>query len=544
MNAAAMTDEDLHLATVWEAVADAIPDETALAHGTRSVTWREFDTRAARLAAAFAAAGLASGAKIAIDLHNKPEWLEAFFAAIKIRAVPANVNYRYLDRELIHLLRDAEAEAIVFEADFADRILHLAPELPRLRLFVRVGADPAAPVPPGVADYESLIATHAPAARIRRDAGDQYLSYTGGTTGLPKGVMVNLVASVRSITYHCEVLGVPPGLEMQHAEAARHFVRTGTRPVAIPASPLMHSTGLGWTALPTLCFGGQVVTLQGRSFDAHELLEAIERQGATIVSIVGDAFARPVLRALQERAAQGRPCHLPGLRQISSAGVAWSADTKALLFEHLPQVVLFDACGASEGITYGFRRYRKGDPLASASFTPAPGLLLLDDDGTVLAPDPGRRGLLANTTTAVGYFNDPDKTARTYRMIEGVRYAIPGDYGRFEADGTVTLLGRASNTVNTGGEKVHPEEVEDLMKSYPGVDDCLVFGIPDERFGMQVAAVVQMRPGAPTDAAAFAAWLRERIAHYKVPRRVEFSAVPRGPNGKPDYPRARQLVSA
>ena len=537
-------DNALNLATVWESVADAIPAEAALAHGGRSVTWGQFDERAARLAAAFTAAGLGPGAKIAIDLYNGTEWLESFYAAIKVRAIPANVNYRYLDRELVHILSDSDAEALVFHASFAERILSLRPHLAKVRCYVQVQDDGAATaVPAGVDDYEQLIAAHAPAVRIDRSFDDQYLSYTGGTTGLPKGVMVSLGASVQSMVHTCALLGVPPELSLRHGAAARQLADSGARPVAIPASPLMHSTGLGWTALPTLAFGGQVVTLGSKSFDAHELLSAIESHDANMIAIVGDAFARPIARALEERAAQGNPYRLDSLKQISSAGVAFSADTKDALFRYIPQVMVFDACGASEGIAYGYRQYRKGDATTSANFMPAPGLQLLADDGSVLPSTPGQVGLLANISQAVGYYKDPEKTARTYRMINGVRYAVPGDYGRLEADGSFTLLGRSSNTINTGGEKVHPEEVEDILKSVAGVDDCLVFGTPDERFGQQVTAIVQLRPGATIDEPGLVAAVRERLAHYKAPKKLLLcDRVPRAPNGKPDYVRAREMV--
>jgi acyl-CoA synthetase (AMP-forming)/AMP-acid ligase II len=534
----------LNLATVWEAVADAIPAEAALAHGEHSVTWAAFDERAARLAAAFNAAGLGPGSKIAIDLYNCTEWLESFYAAIKIRAIPANVNYRYLDRELVHILSDSDAEALVFHASFSERIMNLRAQLPKVRFYVQVQDDGAAiAVPADVADYEQLIAAHAPAPRIERSFDDQYLSYTGGTTGLPKGVMVSLGAGVQGMVHTCALLGVPAELSLRHADAAKHLADSGKRPVAIPASPLMHSTGLGWTALPTLTFGGQVVTLRSKSFDAHELLSAIERHRASMIAIVGDAFARPIARALEERVAAGRQYALSTLQQISSAGVAFSADTKDALFRHIPKVMVFDACGASEGIAYGYRQYRKGDTTTSANFMPAPGLVLLGEDGSVLPSTPGQVGLLANVAQAVGYYKDAEKTARTYRMINGVRYAVPGDYGRLEADGSFTLLGRSSNTINTGGEKVHPEEVEDILKSVAGVDDCLVFGTPDERFGQQVTAIVQLRPGASIDEQGLIAAVRERLAHYKAPKKLLLcERVPRAPNGKPDYVLAREMV--
>jgi fatty-acyl-CoA synthase len=298
------------------------------------------------------------------------------------------------------------------------------------------------------------------------------------------------------------------------------------------------------SALPALMYGGTVVTLTSRSFDADELLTAIETHRAALVAIVGDAIGRPILRALEERAARGVGCDLSSLRLMSSAGVAWGAETKNGLFRFMPNAVLFDACGASEGVTYGFRAYRKGDPTSGTRFTPAPGLQFLDEEGRAWSAAPGRSGLMANATSAAGYYNDAAKTARNFRFIDGIWCAIPGDYGRIEADGMLTLLGRGSTTINTGGEKVHPEEVEEVIRSLDGVDDCLVFGLPDERWGERVTALVQRAGAATPDEAGVIAHARARIAGYKLPKQVFFvERVPRGPNGKANYQRAKAMAS-
>ncbi|MGE0386855.1 MAG: AMP-binding protein [Gammaproteobacteria bacterium] len=532
---------DPNLATIWEGVADAIPGQPALFHGDRTIAWGAFENRAARLAQAFLDAGLGPGSKIAIDMYNCSQWLEAFFAGIKIRAVPTNVNYRYRDQELRHLLVDSHAEALLLHRSLAERMLPVAHSL-GLKLIVEVEDEPG-PVSPGTCAFEALIDSHAPAARIERSGEDQFLSYTGGTTGLPKGVMVRLGSAVNSVSFVGPMLGLTPQMLPDHVGTARELAARDARVSALPASPLMHSTGFQMTALPALTYGGAVATLVSRSLDARELLAVVERHRVRQVAIVGDAIGRPLVNALREDAAAGRRYDLSCLKLISSAGVAFTAETKIGLFEFIPDVTLLDACGTSEGITYGFRAYRKGDPLSGTNFTPAPGLLLLDEQGNARPATPGLTGIMANTTGAAGYYNDPEKTARTYRMLDGRWCAVPGDHGRIEADGTLTLLGRGSTTINTGGEKVHPEEVEDVIKGLTQVEDCLVIGLPDERWGQRVTAIVQPRAGARLDAEAVIAHVRAQLAPYKAPKAVVTVArVPRAPNGKPDYRGAADLA--
>ncbi|MBV9996475.1 MAG: AMP-binding protein [Caulobacteraceae bacterium] len=534
-----------HLADIWEGIADRIGDQPALIHGDRSVNWRDFEARAARLASALSAAGLGVGSKIAIDLYNCNEWLEAFFAAIKVRAVPANVNYRYLDDELIHILTDSHAEALIFHAGLAERILRLRPRLPRIKLLVQVEDGASAPLEGGVAAYEALIAGNSAAARIPRTPDDPYLSYTGGTTGLPKGVMVGLGRAASSMAFLAPVLGLTPEDVADPVATAQRNAAAGDQLIALPASPLMHSTGFSMTAIPALTYGGAVVTLTSRSFDPREACAAVERHGVRLLAIVGDAIGRPILHALEEGAASGKPFDMSSIRLMSSAGVAWSAETKRGLFAFLPQATLLDACGASEGLTYGFRSYRKGDALSGTNFTPAPGLVFLDPQGEPGPAVPGASGLMANSTSASGYYNDPEKTARTYRLINGMQYVAPGDYGRIEADGTLTLLGRGATTINTGGEKVHPEEVEDVIRAHADVDDCLVLGMPDERFGQRVTALVQPREGRAVEGADIVRHTHARLAGYKAPKQVLVVArIPRGPNGKADYEQAKAVAAA
>jgi 3-oxocholest-4-en-26-oate---CoA ligase len=540
-----------HHATLFEAIADAMPEAPALAQGPRVVTWGEMDARAARLAAALTDAGLTTQSTVSIDLYNCNEWMESYFGILKARLVPVSINYRYLDDELAYLFENCGAEALIFHASLGERVVRVARRLPRLKALVQVDDVGGAEVPPGVLDYEEIMAGHEPAPRISRSPDDIVMWYSGGTTGLPKGVVIPIGASVESTSGpdgRLRTLGrydVDPGsVPEDPVDHARLLWQEGGRPIAIPAAPLMHSTAMAYGGAAVLHCGGMVVTLEGHSFDAHELFEAVERHRVTTVAIVGDAFAKPMTRALEARAGDGLPYDGSSLRSICSAGVVWSADVKDRLFRHLPDVLLVDNCGSSEGAWYGTSVLRQGDRTSSASFVPAPDVLLLDEDGEPMPPGTGKAGLLASTTAMAGYHKDPAKTAETFRLIGDVWYTIPGDYGLFNDDGTLTLLGRGSSVINTGGEKVFPEEVDDVVKTLDEVDDCLVVGTPDERFGQTVTAVVQPRAGATVSERAVIERVRGRLAHYKAPRRVVVvDKVPRLPNGKPDYPATHRLAA-
>jgi fatty-acyl-CoA synthase len=306
----------------------------------------------------------------------------------------------------------------------------------------------------------------------------------------------------------------------------------------------MHSVAFIFSTLPTLLSGGTVTLLEQRSFDAHELLRAVETTRPELVAIVGDAIALPLVRALDEGRPQRRaPYDTSSLTTMCTSGVALSAQLKGRLLEHIPQLAIVDACGTTEGVNYGIRTVRRGDPLSTTNFDAAPGVVVLGPDGSVLPP--GEVGLLAAPTHGTGYFRDPERTAEVYREIDGVLHAIPGDLGRIEADGTHTLNGRGVATINTGGEKVYPGEVEEVIRAVDGVDDCLVLGIPDERFGQSVAALVVREPRSALTADDVGDAVRASLAGYKVPRRVTFvDRVPRAPNGKIDYPAASAIADS
>ena len=532
--------EALHFATLWEAIADEIPSAPALTHGARTIAWGEFEQRAARLAGALLAHGLGSGSVVACYLYNCPEYFETFLAALKIRAVPANVNYRYGGAELRALLENCEAEALVYDSALRERVASIRQEVPGVRLLVELGEDARrARLPgacgarlPGACEYAELIASSEPAPRVSRSEQDVFLSYTGGTTGLPKGVRyTNGRGVTNSLRLRDLFLGTSTDLGIVDYAAGQ--ARDGNGLVAIPASPLMHSTGFTFASLPTLTSGGQVATLEGRSFDARELLVTIGAVRAQVVAIVGDAFALPLLRALDAGGPEGG-YDTSSLRTICSAGTAWSARIKQRLLEHLPHAALLDFCGSTEGVTYGFRRVRRGEEAFTANFEAAGGLKVIGPDRRELPR--GEVGLLAGPTPASGYHKDPQRSAATFFTLDGEQVAVPGDLGRIEADGSVTLIGRGASVINTGGEKVYPAEVEEVLVELAGVEECLVAGVPDERFGQLVAAIVVTAADHPLSASDVIAAARRSLAGYKVPRLVVFvDEVPRAPNGKIDY---------
>lgn len=530
----------MNLATVWETVAATVPESPALIHLRTVRTWREFEDRAARVAARLDAAGVGAGSKVALYLHNGPEYLESTFAAFKVRAATVNVNYRYLESELEYLFDNSDAEAVVFDAEFADRLDHVRGSLPKLRTFLCVGADETHPVPPWASDYEQVIATHEPMPPIERSGDDLWLLYTGGTTGMPKGVMWphRSLLGTAAATFAVIKSPVPETVD-QVAAAAATFDERHKAVRLLPAAPLMHGTS-AITSVAVLSAGGCVVTLASHSFDAHELCRAVQEHGVTQLTIVGDAFAKPILAALEDAAAVGEPYDMSSLKVIVSSGVMWSQQTKDTLLEWCG-ATLADTLGSSEGVGFASSVAKKDQPAETARFSLGEHARVFDEQGREVEPGSGERGLLAvGGPIPIGYYKDPDKTAGTFRTFAGRVWSVPGDYATVEADGTIRLLGRGSACINTAGEKVYPEEVEEALKLHPSVRDANVVGLPDEKWGQSVVAVVSLvgglaGPGAP-DAPALIAHTKAHLAGYKCPKRVVLvDEVHRGPNGKPDY---------
>lgn len=538
---------EMHFATVWESIADAIPDHIAITHADSRRTWAEFDDRAARVAQAFTDAGLGPDSKIALYLYNGNEYMEAHYGVFKMRGVAINVNYRYLDEELWYLLDNSDAEAIVFHSSLADRVARVVDRLPNLKLLIVVDDGPGADVP-GAQAYEDVIASHRPMERITRAEDDIYMLYTGGTTGMPKGVMYH----VGGLTAGFIMQGFPiVGLEAptdptQIGELVKSAVESDApRMVSIPCAPLMHGTGcwLGWF-IP-MCAGAEIVTLTNRSLDPHEVLQTIEDRKATAITIVGDSFAKPLVRAIDEGKPGGGTYDLSSVAMFMSSGVMWTTEVKQQMLERIEQAVLVDAMGSSEG-SMGTQITMKGLSTETAKFTQMPTTKVFKDDDTEVVPGSDEVGMVAaGGNVPIGYFKDPEKSARTFRIIDGLPYSFPGDLAQVAADGTLILLGRGSQVINTGGEKVFPEEVEEAVKRVDGILDCLVVGIENEKFGQAVTAVASRVEGASVDEATVIASVKTDLAGYKAPKQVIFvDEVPRAPNGKANYQAAKAIAEA
>ena len=533
---------DWNYASIYESVADAVPDRTALIQGTRLRTWGELDERAARLAAGLRAAGLRPDSKVASYLYNSNEYIEGLLGAWKLRAVPVNVNYRYLEEELVYLLDNSDAEALLFHGSLSEFVAKVAGRAPKLKLLVQV--DDGTPLIEGAVEYESLLAAHDPMERIPRSGDDYYFLYTGGTTGMPKGVMWRNEDLVGVLLGSVYPLYGEAMLERSEdaGEKAKRIVDSGRNTVHLPASPLMHGTG-AFTSLQALAVGGTVVTLESRAFDPHELWRVVEQRRVTQMAIVGDAFAKPMLRALDEADADGRPYDISSLALIVSSGVMWSAEVKEKLVAR-GNMFLLDSLGSSEAVGMANSMSGPGSATATAHFTIGEDAKVFADDGTEVVPGSGDIGVLAvGGHIPAGYYKDEAKSASTFRTFAGRRWSVPGDFATVDADGTITLLGRGSVCINSGGEKVFPEEVEEAVKRHPSVADALVVGVPDERFGEAVTAVIGLRPGEEADADDIAGALGA-LAPYKRPRKVVFvDTIKRGPNGKADYVWAKDTVA-
>ena len=527
---------DWNFGTILEAVADELTDRTALVQGERRRTWGELDDRAARLAGGLSELGLGPDSKVASYLYNSNEYVEGLDATFKLRGVPVNVNYRYLEDELAYLLENSDAEALLFHGSLAEHVAKVRDRLPRLKAAIQV--DDGSPHLDGALRYEDVLAASDPMPRIDRSGDDYLFLYTGGTTGMPKGVMWrqdDLFWALAEGVY--PLVGLPlPEAPRDCGRIARRNAEAGTPPVHLPASPLMHGTGQ-FTTFQSLLLGGTIVTLESRHFDPDELWRVVAREQVTNMAIVGDAFAKPMVRALEQAEARGEPYDISSLAIMISSGVMWSAPVKDAFMSRQP-MICYDSLGSSEGVGFANSISAPGGETRTAKFTIGPHATVLTEDGGEVEPGSGEIGLLAvGGHIPTGYYKDPAKSAATFREHGGRRYSIPGDYATVEGDGTVTLLGRGSVCINSGGEKIYPEEVEEAVKHHPAVDDCVVVGMPDDRFGEVVTAVVSLRPGETVDEPAILGAVDDSgLARFKRPRHVVVvDDVPRAPNGKADY---------
>jgi acyl-CoA synthetase (AMP-forming)/AMP-acid ligase II len=521
-----------NFADVWETIAEHLPEAPALVHGDRRISWGEMNRRASSLAKTLVGAGGRHQDKVAQYLYNCPEYMESAFAALKAGLVPVNTNYRYGDDELVYLWDNADAFCVVFHGVFTERATRLRSRVPKVKEWIWVD-DGTSPCPDWAIPYDE--AAGDPSGSFEppweRSGDDLLLLYTGGTTGMPKGVMWRQDDLFRR-------LNAGNLVKLPEDEGLEGIKRTISGPgfVHLPACPLMHGTGL-FTSLAMLDVGGCIVTLTSRSFDATELLDTVDREHVNTIAIVGDAFAKPILAALD---AEPDRWSLSTLLAFISSGVMWSEQTKEGLLHHKPTLLLVDAFSSSEALGMGVSVSSGTKAERTAHFTLGPDVKVIDPDTLKdVVPGSGQVGVLAlGGRNPLGYYKDPEKSAATFKKIDGVVYSIPGDWATVESDGAITLLGRGSVCINTGGEKVFPEEVEEVIKLHPAVRDAVAVGLADERFGEVVAAAVELRPGAEATEQEIIDHVKARLAGYKAPKRVRFvDSIGRAPTGKVDYGR-------
>jgi 3-oxocholest-4-en-26-oate---CoA ligase len=524
---------------ILDAVAPAVPaEEPAFIHGERVVSWGEATKGSNSMARALIARGAKPGDKIAIYMRNRPEYLMALAAGWKARLTHVNVNYRYTPEEVWYIFDNSDAQTVVYSSEFRDAVAQIRPRLPNVKTWVEVSPD--GQVAPFAERFDDLAKEgNGGPLDIERSGDDQFFIYTGGTTGMPKGVMW-AHNDLREITLgQARRMGMPVPETL--AELTEH-IRKLPRTRILPAPPLMHGTGL-LTAMGTMMSGGCVVLLESPAFDAEELLRAIDRHKPQTLVLVGDSFGKPILNALN--AEPGR-YDVSSIAMMISSGVMWSLEVKNGLLEHMPKAILNDGFSSSEALGLGASVMAKGASVQTAKFMIGERCKVFDENDNPVEPGSGVPGMVAvGPPNPVGYYRDEEKTARTFRVINGVRYSIPGDWCLVEADGTLTLLGRGDACINTAGEKVFPEEVEEALKTHPSIEDALVVGLPDEKWGQAVTGVIHLSEGAQLDEEALRAHVRKNLAGYKTPKRIVATDQPiRAANGKADYPTARKLAEA
>ncbi|OKJ51814.1 acyl-CoA synthetase [Streptomyces sp. CB02115] len=534
---------EYNLADLFESVVDAVPDREALLYvdhpGTgaeRRLTYAELDAAANRIAHHLIDAGIRPGEHLGLHLYNGVEYLQTVLGALKARIVPVNVNYRYVEEELVYLYRDADLAALVFDGEFDERVAAAAPQAPGLRHLVRVGPAPAAPpAVPVVPFTEAERSGGSGRGFAPRSADDQFIIYTGGTTGMPKGVMWRQ----EDLFFSGLGGGAPTGEPVKAPQELAERVAAGGDGITFfPTPPLMHGTST-LTAFIGFNFGQRVVV--HRKFVPAEVLRTIEKEKVTSVSLVGDAMLRPLIDCLNGPL-RGTDCS--SLFSVSSSGAIMSDSVRAEFQALVPTVMLLNNFGSSES---GFNGTATADSGPERGFrVQVNARTAVVDPATYEPVAPGEPGRIAQRGhVPLGYYNDPAKTADTFFRRGEERWVLLGDMATVDADGIVTVLGRGSQCINTGGEKVYPEEVEQALKSHPDVYDALVAGVPDERWGNRVAAVVQLRENAEAlTLEAVQAHCRTRLAGYKIPRALVLTdRIQRSPSGKADYRWAKAVAA-
>lgn len=522
-----------NLADLFESVVDVVPDRLALVAGKQRLSYRQLDNRANQLANYLASRGIAAGDHVAIYAYNRAEWVEAMWACFKLAAVPININYRYVEDELRYIFDNADIKAVILEAEFLPLVQTIEPDLPLLR--EKLVIDGAAGAPH---NYEIALQSQSEQRpQAKRGDDDLYMLYTGGTTGMPKGTLWHH----KAIFYGALQGGNPAGEPIAAPEQLADIVKTHTTPFAsLCPAPMMHGGGM-WYCMIYQLSGNSFVLYSERSFDAHKLLELAAREQVANLIVVGDAMARPLADALTLHRYD-----ISSLFVIGSGGAILSPAVKNQLKTLLPNVLIMDSFGASETGSAGMVMDHDKAESEGPTFTLSDSVAIVDEETLEpIPPGSDRRGLLAKSgAIPFAYYKDEAKTAATFKTdARGVRWVIPGDYARVLSDGRIELLGRGSMCINSGGEKIYPEEVEACLKAHPDVFDAGVVGVSDERYGAKVVAVIKLRDDQSASEQELADFCRSKLAAYKCPRTWLFSDdIPRTPVGKPDYRKLKALA--
>ena len=538
---------ELNYASVIEQMADRLTTSPCLFYGDTAISWQQYDDHASRIARALHEHGIKKDSKIGLFMYNCCEYMEGTLAAYKNRAIPINVNYRYVGEELIYLLDDCEAEAIIFHSSLGKQIAEIKDKLPRLTLLISV--DDGGELIEGAVAYEDIIANTAPMERIERSPDDILMLYTGGTTGMPKGVEYKIGDTLLHMVEMSPVFfgnERPETIDELFAQAEQR-AKDNAFFVSLPASPLMHTAGIMNSGMYVQVLGGAMVILQSRSFNPSELWRAVETHRVKHMVVVGDTFVKPMLKTIEEDRENGIEYDLSSFKLMVSSGVIFSQESKQKLLE-LADMTILDVVGATEGGMALQMSSRDNPPTETASFTAMETTEIFDENYKMIPRGSGKSGFIGiGSTLPQGYYKDPEKTAKTFKEIDGRRWGFTGDMGTIESDGSLKFLGRGSGCINTEGEKVYPEEVEEAIKKHPGILDCLVVGIPDDRFGERVAAVISMKNSKePLESPAeeLMAFCSSHLARYKLPRTVKVvGKVERLPNGKADYKWAKSCFA-
>jgi acyl-CoA synthetase (AMP-forming)/AMP-acid ligase II len=522
---------EYHLADLFEHAVDNFGDRDFVVCDGKRRTYAEMEARANQLAHHLQAAGVNPGEHVGIYALNSVEWIEIMWAVFKIRAVWVNINFRYVEDELRYLFTNADLVALVHQQQYSPRVVGVLPHLPGLKHIITIDDGSDADKPAGAIDYEDALAGESAERDFApRSPDDHYILYTGGTTGMPKGVVWRQEDVFFALGGG---LDLPTG---NRVSSPKGMVERGLAngPITmLPIAPLMHGA-TQWGVMQGAFVGNKLVLTP--QFEPMDVWRLVEEEKVNVVMITGDAMGRPLVEALDEATAK---FDLSSLIALSSTAAQFSPAVKDEFFKRLPNLVMTDSVGSSEGGANGLTYVSKDNTAMKGGPTVKPNddTAVFDDDGNRVAPGSGVVGKIARSGhVPIGYYKDPEKTAETFVEIDGRRWSIPGDFALVEADGTITLLGRGSVSINSGGEKIHPEEVEAAVKSHPDVWDAVVVGVPDERWGQRVAAVIQARDGAAPELDSIQEHCRLSIARYKVPRELHLvEELVRSPSGKPDY---------